>query len=74
MVFVRAVCNSRMKIPCDEPGDETHQAKILAGLDVLCEGRNLIKHESKRSSTLACSQVHRMRGREESDWCCTTSS
>ena len=44
VVFGRGFCKSRMRRPCHEPGDETHQAKKPAGLDVLCEGRTVIKH------------------------------
>lgn len=58
MVFVRGVCKSRIKIPCHKPGDETHQAKKL---DVLCEDRTLIKHESEKQylGLLSGAQVER---------------
>lgn len=74
VIFRRGGCKSRMRRPCREPGDDTHQAKKLAGLDVLCEGRTSMKHGWKRSSTWARSQVRKMKGREESGWCCNTSS
>ena len=44
VVFVRGVCKSKMRRSCHEPGDEPHQAKKLSGLDMLCEGRTIIKH------------------------------
>lgn len=44
VIFGRGGCKSRMRRPCREPGDDTHQAKKLAGLDVLCEGRTRMKH------------------------------
>lgn len=44
VVFVRGGCKTGMRRPCHKPGGETHQAKKLAGLDVLCEGRTVINH------------------------------
>lgn len=44
VVFVMGICKSRIRRPCHEPGDETHQAKKEAGPDVLCEARIIIKH------------------------------
>lgn len=74
VVLVRGFCKSGVRRPCHEPGNEIHQAKKPAGLDVLCEGRTVIKHQWKRSSTWARSEVRRMREREESGLCFNTSS
>ena len=74
VVFAMGVCKSRTRRPRHKPGDKTHQAKKQAGLDVLCEGRTITKQGWKRRSTWACSQVHRVRGRDESGRCCNTSS